>query len=59
MVSVGDVIKAALRAKTKELESLNAVVSWDYYEDWHFTSLAQAKEEMEKQLSRPNGEIVG
>ena len=58
MVSVGDVIKASLREKTKELESLNAVVSWDYYEDWHFTSLAQAKEEMENKLSRPSDEIV-
>ncbi len=58
MVSVGDVIKACLREKTRELESLNAVVSWDYYEDWHFTSLAQAKEEMEKQLSHPSEEIV-
>ena len=51
-------IKASLREKTKELESLNAVVSWDYYEDWHFTSLAKAKEDMEKQLSRPSEEIV-
>lgn len=58
MVSVKDVIKASLREKTKELESLNAVVSRDYHEDWHFTSLAQTREKMENKLSRPSDEII-
>ena len=33
MLSVGDVMKATLQAKTDELKALNAMVSWDYYED--------------------------
>jgi signal-transduction protein with cAMP-binding, CBS, and nucleotidyltransferase domain len=34
LVSSGDAIKAELVAKARELEELNAMVSWDYYEDW-------------------------
>ena len=33
-LSVGDVMKATLQAKTDELSTLNTMVSWDYYEDW-------------------------
>jgi signal-transduction protein with cAMP-binding, CBS, and nucleotidyltransferase domain len=36
MLSVGDVMKATLQAKTDELKALNAMVSWDYYEDWRW-----------------------
>jgi len=36
VLSMGDVIKANLNEKTKELKSLNAIVSWEYYEDWKF-----------------------
>ena len=35
-LSVGDVMKATLQAKTNELATLNAMVSWDYYEDWRW-----------------------
>ena len=52
-------IRANLHEKTQELEALNAVVSWDYYEVWHFTSLDQAREQMVKQIERPRGDIVG
>ena len=58
LLSVGDVMKANLQEKTRELESLNAVVSWEYYEDWHWTSLQQAQEEMDRELERPSEEIV-
>ena len=58
LLSIGDVIRANLNEKTRELEALNAVVSWDYYEDWHFTSLDQAKEQMSKEIERPSGDIV-
>lgn len=34
LISSGDAIKAELMAKARELEELNAMVSWDYYEDW-------------------------
>ncbi|MEN8155104.1 MAG: CBS domain-containing protein [Acidobacteriota bacterium] len=34
LLSIGDVIKATLQEKTKELNELKAMVSWDYYEDW-------------------------
>jgi signal-transduction protein with cAMP-binding, CBS, and nucleotidyltransferase domain len=34
MLSSGDVMKETLREKTREYESLNFEVSWDYYENW-------------------------
>ncbi len=34
MVSAGDVMKATLDEKSQELENLDAIVKWDYYEDW-------------------------
>mgnify|MGYP005840999525 CR=1 FL=1 len=36
ILSMGDVIKASLNQKSKELEDLNALVSWEYYENWRF-----------------------
>jgi signal-transduction protein with cAMP-binding, CBS, and nucleotidyltransferase domain len=36
LLSVGDVMKATLSEKTGELERLNAMVSWDYYENWRW-----------------------
>ena len=36
LLSVGDVMKATLQTKTDELKALNAMVSWDYYEDWRW-----------------------
>ncbi len=37
IISTGDVIKAILNEKTKELEQLHAIVKFDYYEDWKFS----------------------
>jgi CBS domain-containing protein len=34
MLSTGDVMKETLNQKTSELKHLNAIVSWDYYENW-------------------------
>ncbi|MFQ5649102.1 MAG: cyclic nucleotide-binding/CBS domain-containing protein [bacterium] len=34
ILSAGDVMKATLDEKSQELEQLNAIVKWDYYEDW-------------------------
>ena len=34
LISIGDVVRACLEDKTKELKDLNAIVSWEYYEDW-------------------------
>jgi signal-transduction protein with cAMP-binding, CBS, and nucleotidyltransferase domain len=34
VLSIGDVIKATLREKKDEIESLNTLVSWEYYEEW-------------------------
>jgi signal-transduction protein with cAMP-binding, CBS, and nucleotidyltransferase domain len=38
LISSGDVTKASLTEKTAELEKLNAMVSWEYYEDWRWKS---------------------
>ncbi len=34
LLSIGDVSKANLIKKTEEIEKLNQMVSWRYYEDW-------------------------
>ncbi|MCP5045560.1 MAG: CBS domain-containing protein [bacterium] len=34
MLSAGDIMKETLNQKTSELKHLNAIVSWDYYENW-------------------------
>lgn len=36
IISMGDVIKANLNRKTKELNDLNEVMKLDYYENWKF-----------------------
>ena len=36
LLSAGDVMKATLEMKNRELKALNAMVSWDYYEDWRW-----------------------
>ena len=38
LLSIGDVVKANLMEKTREIQQLNAVVSWEYYEDWRWKS---------------------
>ena len=34
MLSSGDVMKANIQEKTDELDELNTIVSWEYYEEW-------------------------
>ena len=34
LLSSGDVMKAAISAKNAELEKLNEMVGWEYYENW-------------------------
>ena len=34
LLSSGDVMKAIIQDKTDELDQLNTIVSWDYYEEW-------------------------
>ena len=34
LLSSGDVMKAIIQSKTDELDQLNTIVSWDYYEEW-------------------------
>jgi CBS domain-containing protein len=36
LLSIGDVIKASIREKDQELKNLNAMVSWEYYENWRW-----------------------
>ena len=37
MISTGDVMKTMLNTKERELKSLNAMVSWEYYENWRWS----------------------
>jgi len=34
LLSVGDVMKASIRAKDHDLAQANSKLSWDYYEEW-------------------------
>ena len=36
LLSAGDVARVSLNEKTEELEKLNQLVSWEYYENWRF-----------------------
>ena len=36
LLSIGDVLRANLLEKDRELKDLNELVSWDYYEDWRW-----------------------
>jgi len=34
LLSIGDVLRANLLAKDREIKDLNALASWEYYENW-------------------------
>ena len=36
ILSSGDVMKAVIQDKSKELTQLRSMVSWEYYEEWRF-----------------------
>jgi CBS domain-containing protein len=36
LISAGDVMKALLNEKQRELEKLNELVGWEYYENWRW-----------------------
>ncbi len=36
LLTPGDVMRADLNLKTSELKQLNAIVSWEYYENWRW-----------------------
>ena len=36
LISPGDVMRASLQEKDEELHELNAMVSWEYYENWRW-----------------------
>ena len=58
LLSGGDVMRAAIEEKTQELEELHAVVSWDYYEQWHWTALSRAQKDRNQELKRPRDSIT-
>jgi hypothetical protein len=33
-ISIGDVLRAGLIEKDRQFKEINALVSWDYYENW-------------------------
>ena len=37
ILSSGDITRAHLMKKTEELDDLNKMVNWDYYENWKFS----------------------
>ncbi len=51
LLSSGDVIRANLHEKTEELKQLNALLGWEYYEDW------QWKRKFDKKVETPGQPI--
>jgi CBS domain-containing protein len=43
ILSSGDVMKANIQEKTKELDKLNKMVSWNYYEEWKWSPAKKNK----------------
>jgi signal-transduction protein with cAMP-binding, CBS, and nucleotidyltransferase domain len=37
LLTSGDVMKAFMQAKQKELQGLNEIIGWEYYEEWRWT----------------------
>ncbi len=37
LLTSGDVMRAFMEVKQQELQNLNALVSWEYYEEWRWT----------------------
>ncbi|MDJ0762238.1 MAG: CBS domain-containing protein [Myxococcota bacterium] len=36
VLSTGDIMKTILNTKEKELKSMNAMIGWEYYENWRW-----------------------
>ena len=34
LLSIGDVVRSALQVRTSELETLQQIANWEYYEEW-------------------------
>ena len=34
ILSIGDVVRASLLEKDRQIKELNALASWEYYENW-------------------------
>jgi hypothetical protein len=34
VISIGDVLRASLLEKDRQFKKVNALASWDYYENW-------------------------
>ena len=34
LISIGDVMRASMLEKDKQIRELNEIASWEYYEDW-------------------------
>jgi len=37
LLTAGDVMRAFMQEKRREMENLNATVGWEYYEEWRWT----------------------
>jgi CBS domain-containing protein len=37
LLTSGDVMKAFMQTKQKELQGLNEIIGWEYYEEWRWT----------------------
>ncbi len=43
-ISIGDVLRATLLEKDRQLREINALASWDYYENWKWGRKKKEKE---------------
>jgi CBS domain-containing protein len=49
LLSIGDVLRALLLEKDKEIKELNQIAGWEYYENWGWHCQYQQKEDSSKE----------
>jgi signal-transduction protein with cAMP-binding, CBS, and nucleotidyltransferase domain len=47
-LSIGDVLRASLLEKDRQFKEINALVGWDYYEDWKWGRKKKKKKKKKK-----------
>jgi len=54
LLSIGDILRALLLEKDKEIKELNKIAGWEYYENWGWHHQYQEKKSQQKKDSSKN-----
>lgn len=56
LLSMGDILRALLLEKDKEIKKLNKIASWEYYENWGWHHKYQQKQDSQQETSESEKE---